>query len=396
MKKKPENPPPPSTKTLESKVALMRELILSNLVMMGEIPSPTFEEERRVRFLSDRFTECQLDKVQTDEAGNVCAMLPGSEGKTNLLVCAHLDTVFTTGVDHHLNVSSSRVYGPGAADNGLGAAVMASLPTLFENLGVQLRSNLILLGSVRSLGRGNLEGIRFFLDNYRGKLDAAVCVEGSQMGRLSFSSHGMVRGEITCGVPLDGEESTIGQPSGGGGAISVLNDVLTEIFRIESPRKPKTSILIGSVSAGNAYNTLPTQAHLRFEIRSEEAEQVQRILTRFEEIVDTIHHTSGIEVRMKLVAERPPASIGFHHPLVKTTRSIMKSLEIEPVLSPSTGELSALLHKGIPGVTLGITHAEHRNEFNESLLISKIPTGVAQILGTLIAIDSQLPYEPEN
>ena len=44
----------------------IREIILANLVMMGEIPAPTFEEEPRIRFFLDRFTEAGLDSISTD------------------------------------------------------------------------------------------------------------------------------------------------------------------------------------------------------------------------------------------------------------------------------------------------------------------------------------------
>ena len=40
---------------LEEKLKKYRELILANLVMVGEIPAPTFNEGERVKFIVDRF-----------------------------------------------------------------------------------------------------------------------------------------------------------------------------------------------------------------------------------------------------------------------------------------------------------------------------------------------------
>ena len=47
------------------------------------------------------------------------------------------------------------------ADNGLGVAVLATLPLILEELGIELASNLVLLGTTRSFGRGDLASRAF-------------------------------------------------------------------------------------------------------------------------------------------------------------------------------------------------------------------------------------------
>src|SRR6056297_1728851 len=106
----------------------LREIILANLVMIGEIPSPTFDEARRVELLQNRFVECGLQNCSSDEAGNALAVLPGkgSEDGGSILITAHLDTIFENEVDHTLLVQADRITGPGVADNSLGLAILAS------------------------------------------------------------------------------------------------------------------------------------------------------------------------------------------------------------------------------------------------------------------------------
>ena len=55
---------------LHDGAAVLKETLLANLVMIGEIPAPTFDEHQRSRFLMDRFSECQLQNCSTDEMGN--------------------------------------------------------------------------------------------------------------------------------------------------------------------------------------------------------------------------------------------------------------------------------------------------------------------------------------
>ncbi|MFW6274385.1 MAG: hypothetical protein ACOC2P_00960 [Spirochaetota bacterium] len=65
----------------------------------------------------------------------------------------------------------------------------------------------------------------------------------------------------------------------------------------------------------------------------------------------------------------------------------MKSLDINPRISPSTSELSAFIDHGIPALTLGLTNGENLNKPEESIDIDPIYNGLTQLLGLLIAID---------
>ena len=147
---------------LDSPLHDMRDIVLGNLIAIGEIPAPTFEERQRVEFLQQRFTDSDSLECSTDEMGNVYAMLPGESGQKNLLVMAHLDTIFPADEDHTITVSADEATGIAVADNSLGIAVMASLPHLLRRIDIRLQSNLILMGAARTLGRGNLAGLRFF------------------------------------------------------------------------------------------------------------------------------------------------------------------------------------------------------------------------------------------
>ena len=69
------------------------------------------------------------------------------------------------------------------------------------------------------------------------------------------------------------------------------------------------------------------------------------------------------------------------------TSDVMKALGIQPRIVPSTSELSALIAKGIPSLTLGLTHSEHQNELGETMEIDPIFTGLAQLVGMLVSID---------
>jgi tripeptide aminopeptidase len=368
---------------IAEKLKKYREVLLANLVMVGEIPAPTFQESRRVEFILNRFDEAGLTDSSIDDAGNGIGVLAGTDSKSALLLNAHADTIFSEKTDHTMQVSSDTITGPGVADNAIGLAAMITLPYILEDLDIKLNNDLILLAGVKSLGRGNLEGMRFFLENNSFKINRAICIEGIQLGRLSYSSIGMLRGEITCRVPETYDWSRFGDSS----AILTLNEIINKINDMRLPRRPRTSIVMGSIEGGTSFNTIARDATLRFEVRSESQEVVERAGETINDITLEVSSKTGDEVELDIFAKRIPGGIPYSHPLTRCARVVMESLDIEPRLAPSISELSALIDKKTPALTLGVTIGERTFKTNETIQIEPIYKGLAHLIGIILAID---------
>ena len=367
----------------EKKLEELSEIVLANLVMISEIPSPTFSEQRRVEYILKRMSEYGLQNTSFDEVGNAVGILPGTQGDKNILLVAHLDTHIETTVDHTITLQTNRVIGPGVADNGLGLAVMTSLPVILDYLDIKLNSNLILMGSSRSLGRGDIEGLRFFLSNTDLSISAGICLEGVKLGRISYSSIGMMRCEISYSIPEEYDWTQFGAV----GSIVVINEVINRILEIPVPRRPRTNIMLGSIHGGTSFDKMATNAVLRFEIRSESAEMVSTLRDEIDHIVTEVSSHTGAEISFDVFAQRRPGGIPFTHPLAKNTTQILSSLDIKPRISPSTSELSAFIDRKIPALTVGITNGENIALPGELIYIEPIYKGISQLLGIILAVD---------
>lgn len=377
--------------TMPDKLRGIQETLIANLIMLSEIPSPTFEEEARVKLLLQRMLECGLDNISTDEAGNGVGIIPGKNPSKNILLVAHADSVYSSKVDHALSVLADEIVGPGVADNSLGMAVLATLPNILDMLGIELEANLVLLSSTKGLGRGNLDGLRFFMDNNKLPFEAGICVEGEKLGRLSYTAEGMFRGHISCRIPEELDWQRAGQNS----AIIALNEVINRILEIPIPKRPRTSIVLGAIRGGKSYNVMATQSSLRFEVRSEDADMVQSIRERIEDIIADAASSNNAEFEFNIVSSREPGGIDVSHPLVKSCRQIMEKLDVQPTIRPSMSEVSELIARDLPAVTLGITEASNLHDLNETIRINPIYTGIAQLLAMLLAIDGGFCNEPE-
>jgi len=367
----------------------IREAVFSTMVMVNEIPAPTFKELNRAKFLVDRFSELEMLNTSIDEKGNAIGILPGRTGDNDILVTAHLDSVFDNTIDHTVTLKPNVAIGPGIGDNSLGVAVLGTLPLILRRIGLELDSNLVLLGSTRSLGKGNLEGIRFVLNNYKRPLISALCLEGIKIGRLSFSSIGMLRGELTYKIPELYDWTKFNSV----GAIVDMNDMINRILEIPLPRKPKSTIVLGQMEAGTSYNTLPTKARLRFEIRSEADEIVSSLASRINYLAEEMTSKTGALVKFNKIALRKSGGTEFSHPLNNIGRNILNQLGISPRITPSTSEVTALIDKGIPALTIGLTDGENGGDLEESVFIEPISKGLAQLAGLLRAIDEECSKE---
>ena len=357
--------------------------LLANLALLGEIPAATFEEKGRIELLLERFKQNALEDVARDGAGNGMAVIPGRQPGPPILILAHADTVFSNEVDHTISIEQDTAMGPAVADNSIALATLPTLPDLIQQLDLRFESDIVLLGAAQGLGRADLHGIRHYLNHTNNTFRAAVCLEGVQLGRMSLASIGMLRGEVHCSVPEEYDWTRFGT----GGAIFDLNEVINRLVEIRLPKRPRSSIVLGSIRSGSSFNTAATHGVLRFEIRSESEAMVEEIRLQVDDIVTEVNSATNAELTLNVLARRTPGGLSSSHPLARTARTILRALHVQPRLAPSTSELSALIDRGIPGVTIGLTTGQHVNRPDERIQIEPIFTGLAQLIGIIKAVD---------
>ncbi|MCB1070767.1 MAG: peptidase dimerization domain-containing protein [Kiritimatiellae bacterium] len=359
-----------------------RELALGNILLLSEIPAPPFHEQRRIQEFMHRLIECGIQNCSVDDRGNGIGILPGTLGDQSILVAASADCVHDPDKDYNIAVQPGELTGYGVSDS-LGISALATLPSMLDHLGIQLKSNLVLLATARSSGRGNLEGIRYFLRNFKQPLPYGICLKGSPLGRLSYTSIGMLRGDIVCTVPPEYDWTRFGAAS----AVMIMNQIISKIVAIPLPRKPQTSIILGSIEGGSAYDRIARKTVLKLEIRGEDAALVKQVGDEISDIVAETESESGAEVSLDIFAQREPGGIRISHPVVRSARQVMEGLDIKPLIMPSTSETSALIDQKIPAITLGLAESRGISEEQDTIDISSLHRGLAQLIGVLVALD---------
>jgi len=364
----------------------LRDMLLADLIRFGEIPAPTFAEEQRIRFLANRFEEIGLDHISIDELGNGMGVITGSEGRRNLLVLTNADTLVKDIKDQTIEVRADRLVGPFVGDNSIALAALTTLPLLLERLKLRFKSNIILLATTRSLERGNLEGVKHFLANSERPIEAGLCLESVQLGRLNYHCMGLLRGDIHCRLPGNYNWAQYGTT----GSIIPMSEVVNRISQIALPHRPLTTIILGMIKGGIAYNNIARETVLSFEARSESLDILSQIKQQITDIITEVGARSGVKITLDVIAQREPGGLDISHPLVRRATTVMAALGLQPTLYSTTSQLSALRDVKIPGLTIALTTGERRNELDEideSVAIAPLALGLAQVVGILQAID---------
>ncbi len=360
-------------------------IVLSEIVTIGEISAPTFSETQRSEHIANRFCEAGLQSCFMDEKCNTMGTIPGTNGGKNIIVATYLDS-FNPTVNSHISLTKDHLIGPFLGNNAVALATLSTLPLIFEKLNIRLKSNVILCASTMALGRGNNEGIKHFLSNSKTAFKAGVTLENISLGRLNYRSIGMLTGEITCLLPEDFKWEKYGAI----GTIIPMSEIVNKIGNIALPKLPLSTIILSSIKGGFSYNNIARKTKLCFEVRSESFETLKSILEQIKNITEETSARSGTKVFLEILSEREPGGVDISHPIVQQVRSVFNSLGIKPDFFPTVSQLSVLKDFGIPCVTLGVTTQDSSinvDETDEALNISPISLGISQIVASLIAID---------
>jgi tripeptide aminopeptidase len=363
----------------------IKETIITNIVLIGQIPAPTFKEKRRTSIFMERLADFLVDECTTDGYRNPIGIVKGtSEKKPPIFVVAHLDTIWGADIDHYYTIKENSITGAGVTENSIGVGVLVSLPEIFRKLNLRFESDIVLAGVIQSLGRGNLRGIRHLLKTWSTPIRGAVCIESYELGRLNYYADGMTRCEVDCNISTANAWEHKFKPN----AILILNEMINQILKLRLPQRPRSRVIIGKITGGFKHGTIAYDAKLGFEIQSNSDKMVKSIFNNIKDIVEGISHEHEVELKLKTLSNINAARIKFNHPLVKSTVDVMKKLDLTPVSEPSESELSIFLSRRIPAVTLGITRGEKHQNINATAEIEPMFKGIAQIIGVIMAIDS--------
>src|SRR3954451_17664399 len=345
--------------------------MLDEQARVCEIPAPPFHEEQRGLELKGLFEKLQLQDVHIDKAGNVIGTRPGQNPKPNLVLAAHLDTVFPEGTNVKVTREGKIMKGPGIGDDCRGLAVLLGTIQAMNDANIKTPGSITFVADVGEEGLGDLRGMKeLFGETMKGKIDSFISVDGLGMN-ITNVAVGSYRYRVAFKGPGGHSYGSFGMAN----PIQAMGRAIAKIDAFEVPTEPKTTFNVGRVGGGTSVNAIPFEAWMEVDMRSADPASLKTLDDKFhgalKQAVDEENkrwnNRGAVTVSAELVGIRPAGQTLKDNPIVQTAMAVSRALGYNETLHEGSTDSNVPMNLGIPAITIsggGIGTGAH--SLNES------------------------------
>jgi tripeptide aminopeptidase len=324
------------------------------------VPAPTFLEQKRGEWMTERFRELGWES-RLDRSGNVVAALPGRRDSATVAVTAHLDTVLAPRSPEEIKLSGDgRILGPGVSDNGAGLAALLALAAVWNAVPPLPAAPLapLLIANVGEEGEGNLSGMRYLCRESNGSRPKAFLVlDGPNTDHITCRALASRRFEVAVTGPGGHSWSDYGA----GNPVHALSRAIADFASaVTADLTPRSSFNFGLIQGGTSINCIPTEARAKVDLRSEKPDRIDEMASLLAASVaqaaesENNRATGGrVTARLKEIGSRPGGELSEGAPILTCLLAVDAFLGIRSRLDCSSTDANIPLSMGIPAVSIG-------------------------------------------
>jgi acetylornithine deacetylase/succinyl-diaminopimelate desuccinylase-like protein len=333
---------------------------LQQQVALCEIPAPPFKEQARGEAYKAAFEKLGLTNVRIDSVGNVIGERRGSANGPVVVIAGHLDTVFPVGTDVTVKRDGDRYVGRGIGDDCRGLAVVLSVARALQQNPIATTGTIVFVGNVGEEGPGNLRGTRhLFAGAQKGglpKIDYFISVDGAGHD-ITSRAVGSHRYKVSYKGPGGHSYGAFGNPN----PAHALGRAMAAIADFQVPTSPKTTFNVGVIEGGTSVNSIPFEASMEFDMRSESAQALAAIDAKAQRAFRAAlaaENARWPKSRYKLtmvvdtIGIRPTGGQPDSAPIVRAAEEAGKLLGLSPKLGASSTDANIPISLGVPGITI--------------------------------------------
>lgn len=354
-------------------------------VRLCEIPAPPFKESLRAEAYRKAFQSNGLKNVRIDAAGNVIGERPGLTAHPNVVVSAHLDTVFPEGTDLRVTRQGTSLKGPGIGDDCRGLAVLLGVLRAMNAAQLQTAGTVTFVGTVGEEGLGDLRGVKHLFDvELKGRVDRFVSVDGAG-DAITHRSVGSRRYKVTVRGPGGHSYSAFGLVN----PVHALGRAIARIAEFAVPQDPKTTFNVGRIGGGTSVNSIAFEAWMEIDMRSADDTRLRTLDAQLHAALDAAladehaRWSNGGKLTMdrQLVGDRPAGTVSESAPIVQSAVGATRALNMPVSLVEGSTDANYPMSLGVPAVTIdGGGSGEHAHSLEERFDTTNSWQGTARAL----------------
>lgn len=366
-----------------------KDKIIKEWIYLTEIPAPSGHEERRAEYLKKEFKAAGLDKAYLDPSGNVIGIWEGKPGGKNIILSAHMDTVFQGVWEIKVKREGNLLQAPGIGDDTANLInILWSLRAL-KQAGYKPVHTYYFLGTVGE--EVGLVGMRDFLERATENFDILLALDGD-LGKVHYGALGFGGGKIIFRGPGAHTMQSRGVPNPN----LAVAKALERIYALELPSKPIdrwTILNVGQMGGGRVRNAVSQESFFTVDLRSVDQKELEQTQAQVMRVCREVASEVGVEVEIELddtarAYQLPGGKSSF---LVQTAVDILEFLKVRDVEADPLGstEANAGLEKGILSLNLGRTYGRYKHSLREEAEIEGLFLALKQILLMIYSLEQR-------
>ena len=334
-------------------------ITLARQAEVSALPAPTGSEGRRAARVAELFRDAGLREVFVDEVGNVHGWQgEGGSAEAAIVLVAHLDTAFSGDVDVRVRRSGDRLEGPGISDNARGVVALVAVAEALGVAGIPLQRPVLFAATVGEEGAGDLKGMRHLFARDGLRAHAVIALDGAGLERIVHRALGSRRYRVTYRGPGGHSWAAFGVAN----PATAVGRAVQRLAELPLAAEPRTTCAVVRLGGGTGLNSIPQEAWLDLDLRSEDADALTRLdaavqtaLTRArdEENARRAKGTALLTLDCRIVGDRPCGLTRADHPLVKAAVAATRALGKVPELAAASTDANVPISRRIPAIALG-------------------------------------------
>ena len=327
-------------------------------IAVSEIAAPTGEERARAEWVAARLRTLGFSEARIDAAGNVVATRAGMERVQPVLVCAHLDTVFSRDVALTFRRDGDRVTGPGIGDNGRGLAAMLAIAEEIDGHALGTRRPIVFVATTGEEGAGDLRGAKYLFAHLDDEPAAAIALDGAGDERIVHKALGSRRYRISYRGAGGHSWAAFGIPN----AVHAAASAASMLASLPLPKTPRTTLSVSRIGGGTSINSIPEEGWLEVDLRSTSSSVLDRFDREIRIIVRAAAQqenarrataTPPLSHDVMVIGNRPSGELSSDHPLVVSAMEATQLIDREPELAAASTDANVPIALGVPAIAIG-------------------------------------------
>jgi acetylornithine deacetylase/succinyl-diaminopimelate desuccinylase-like protein len=328
---------------------------IEDQIHLCEVEAPPFQETKRGQLFAQMLRDAGVKDVRIDPEGNVIGARPGRQARPNVVLSAHLDTVFPKGTPVKVRRDGAILHGPGIGDDCRGLADVLAVARILNKSPITTPGTITFVATVGEEGLGDLRGVkRLFNDTLKGGIDRFVSIDGDGVG-MTYIGIGSIRYRVTFKGPGGHSFGSFGTVN----PVHAMGRAIARIADLQVPSSPRTTFNVGRVGGGTAINAIAAEAWMEVDLRSGDAAQLRSLDQRFRQAVDEAvmqenarWGSQQLTSTLDVVGVRPAGRASASSAIVMTAVSVQKALNFPVSFAEGSTDSNFPLSLNIPAITV--------------------------------------------